>query len=122
LAIQGVIVTILAFSLLFFPAFMASVWPWKITRLLAQIYSAPFLAYGLSSLMLSRRQTWTEIRVVVVATFVFALGVLLASLIHRQLFSLSNLSTWLWFGGFLLATIMLGLLSLRSMREGKSTA
>jgi hypothetical protein len=121
LAIQGVILTILALSLLLFPEFMVMVWPWKITRLLAQIYSAPFLAYGLSSIMLSRRQTWTEIRVVVVATFVFAFGVLLASLIHRQLFSLSKLSTLLWFGGFLLATIMLGLLSLRSMREGKST-
>jgi hypothetical protein len=121
LAIQGVIVTTLALSLLFFPEFMMSVWPWKITPLLAQIYSAPFLAYGLSSLMLSRQQTWVEIRVVVMATFVFAFGVLLASLIHRQLFTLSNLSTLLWFGGFLLTTIMLGLLTLRSVHEGKST-
>jgi hypothetical protein len=95
LAIQGVVVTILALSLLLFPELMMSVWPWKITRLLAQIYSAPFLAYGLSSLMISRQQTWREIRVVVTATFVFAFGVLLASIIHRQLFSLINLSTWL---------------------------
>ena len=119
LAIQGVIVTILALSLLFFPESMVAVWPWKITRLLAQIYSAPFLAYGLSSLMLSRQQTWTEIRVVVMATFVFALGVLLASFIHYQLFALINVSSLLWFGGFLLATIMLGLLTILTLRENR---
>jgi hypothetical protein len=120
LAIQGVVVTILALTLLLAPEFMVAVWPWKITRLLAQLYSAPFLAYGLSSLMLSRQQTWTEIRVVVTATFVFAFGVLLASFIHRQLFSLMSLSTLLWFGGFLLLTIMLGLLTIRTLRERRS--
>jgi len=119
LAMQGSIVTVVAFALLLFPTFMVTVWPWKITRLLAQIYSAPFLAYGLSSLMLSRRQAWAEIRVVVTATFVFAFGVLLASFLHRELFSLSNISTVLWFVGFLLATIMLGLLSIRAVRQGR---
>jgi tetrahydromethanopterin S-methyltransferase subunit F len=115
---QGVVVTLLALALLLAPEFMVTVWPWKITRLLAQIYSAPFLAYGVSSLMLSRRQTWLEVWVVVTGTFAFALGVLLASFIHRQLFSLADLSTWLWFGGFLVATVMLGVLSVRSIREG----
>jgi hypothetical protein len=122
LSAQGVLVTILALFLLLAPEFMASVWPWKITRLLAQIYSAPFLAYGLSSLMSSRLQTWAEIRVVVTATFVFAFGVLLASFLHGELFSPRALSTWLWFGGFVLATSMLGLLTLRATREKPGTA
>jgi hypothetical protein len=122
LAIQGVIVTTLALALLLFPEPLVAVWPWNITRLLAQIYSAPFLAYGLSSLMLSRQKVWTEIRVVVTATFVFAFGVLLASFIHRELFSFVNMSTWLWFGGFLLPTIMLGVLTARALQERGSTA
>ncbi|HET6822554.1 MAG TPA: hypothetical protein VFH34_07880 [Anaerolineales bacterium] len=122
LCVQGILVTALALILLLAPDFMVSVWPWNITRLLAQIYSAPFLAYGLSSLMISRLNTWREIRVVVTATFVFALGVLLASLIHRGLFSSSNLSTWLWFGGFLLATVMLGFLTVRAIQTGRATA
>lgn len=116
LFIQGILVTALALVLLLAPDFMVSVWPWNITRLLAQIYSAPFLAYGISSLMISRLQTWAEIRVVVTGTFVFALGVLLASFIHRALFSPGNLSTWIWFGGFLLATVVLGLLMLRAVQ------
>lgn len=118
---QGIVVTVLALTLLFVPEFMVNVWPWKITRLLAQIYSAPFLAYGLSSLMLSRQQTWPEVRVVVIGTFVFAFSVLLASFIHRELFSLSNVATGVWFGGFLLATVMLGLLTVRSIQAGSLT-
>jgi hypothetical protein len=115
---QGAAITLLALALLFAPEFMVEVWPWKITRLLAHLYSAPFLAYGLSSLMISREQTWPEVRVVVIGTFVFALGVLLASMIHRELFSLSKLAAWIWFGSFLLATVILGVLSTRAIREG----
>lgn len=121
LLVQGVAVTILALALLLAPDFMANLWPWQITRLLAQIYAAPFLAYGLSSLMLSRKQSWSEIRVVVAATFVFAFGVLLASLIHRQLFSAASISAWLWFGGFLSVTVVLGLLSVRAIQAGSSS-
>jgi hypothetical protein len=118
---QGVVVTTLALALLLTPEFMVNVWPWKITRLLAQIYSSPFLAYGLSSLVLSRQRTWLEVRVLVVSAFVFGCGVLLASFIHRGVFSPANAATWLWFGGFLLATATLGLLSVQSIRAGGST-
>jgi hypothetical protein len=119
---QGILVTALALVLLLTPEYMVIVWPWKITQMLAQIYSAPFLAYGLSSLMISRLQTWAEIRVVVTATFVFALCVLIASLIHRALFSTENLSTWIWFGGFFLATVILGLLTLGATRARRAAA
>ena len=115
---QGILVTLLALFLLFLPDLMVSVWPWNISRLLAQIYAAPFLAYGVSSVMIGRLQSWPEVRVVVTATFVFALGVLLASVIHRQLFTLAALATWLWFGGFLIATAMLGLLTVQAMQKG----
>ena len=122
LSAQGVLVTALALVLLLAPEFMVSVWPWKISRLLAQIYSAPFLAYGLSSFMISRLRNWSEIRIVVTATFVFAFGVLLASFIHGALFASTAISTWLWFGGFLLATVMLGLLTIQAARVGRGTA
>lgn len=121
LGVQGLTVTGLALLLLLFPEQMVAAWPWKITRLLAQLYSAPFLAYGLSSLMLSRQKTWAELRVVVTATFVFAFGVLLASFLHRQLFSRISVSAWVWFAGFFLATIILGVLTLRTMRESSRT-
>ena len=48
-------------------------------------------------------------RIPVIAMLVFGLGVLLASLRHAALFTLGAPATWLWFGGFGLATIVLAL-------------
>ena len=117
--VQGVVMTSLAAFLLIAPQFMVNVWPWKITVLLAQMYSAPFLSYGLGSLMLSRQQMWMEARVAVIGIFVFTFGVLLASLIHCELFSITNMAVWIWFGGFLLATVTLGILSFYSVRDSR---
>jgi hypothetical protein len=119
LLVQGIVVTTLAVALLLLPDLMLTVWPWKITRMLAQLYSAPFLSFGLISLMLSRRQTWHEVRVAVTATLVFVVGVLLASFIHLQVFSFVMLSAWLWFLGFGVVTVVLGLLSARALRVGR---
>jgi hypothetical protein len=116
LFVQGLIVTLLSLALLFAPALMVSLWPWKITRLLAQIYSAPFLSYGFGSLMLSRRETWNEGRVVLAGTVVFALGVLIASIIHRDLFSFVSISSLVWFCGFGIASAALGYFFAQSIR------
>jgi hypothetical protein len=107
---QGGVVTLLALALLLAPGVLATVWPWKITPLLAQLYSAPFLSYGLGSLLLATRRTWLETRIALAAMWVFALGVLLASLIHNALFALSSPATWLWFASFVVATLALAFL------------
>jgi hypothetical protein len=114
LFVQGIVATLLGLTLLLVPNFMVSAWPWKITPLLAHLYSAPFLSYGIGSLLLARRQTWNEVRIAVTATFVFAVGVLIASILHRSLFSATDLSDWLWFIGFTIANLILGLLSVRA--------
>jgi hypothetical protein len=75
------------------------------------LYSAPFLSYGLGSLLLAGRQTWLETRIALAAMSVFALSVLLASLIHHALFSINSLPTWLWFAGFITAAFALACLS-----------
>jgi hypothetical protein len=116
LLIQGILTTLLGLALLFATGFMVQVWPWSITPLLAQLYAAPLLSYGIGSLLLARAQTWLQVRIAVTAILVFALGVLIASFIHNQLFSAANVSTWLWFGGFTPATLMLALLSIRAFQ------
>lgn len=116
--LQGSSVTLLALLLVLAPAAAASLWPWKITPILAQIYSAPFLAYGLGSLQAARQHTWAEVRIVVYATLVFALSVLTASWLHASLFSPGAIATWLWFGGFATASLGLALFGLVSpLRE-----
>jgi hypothetical protein len=116
LLVQGILITLLGLALLFFPSVMVSAWPWEITQLLAHIYSAPFLSYGIGSLLLAGQKTWAEVSIAVRAMLVFTAGVLLASLIHRNLFSATEPAAWFWFGGFLISTFMLGLLSVHSLR------
>lgn len=102
--VQGVAVTALAVALLVAPAAVAAVWPWEVTPPLAQIYSAPFLAYGLGSLACARAAAWDEVRIAVAATVVFTAAVLAASWHHRALFAPAAPASWLWFGGFAVAT------------------
>jgi hypothetical protein len=106
---QGGLVTLLALSLLIAPSWMVTLWPWKITPILAHIYSAPFLSYGLGSLYAVSQETWREVRIVIYATLVFTVGVLLASLHHANLFDFGIFSTWLWFGGFTISSLALAL-------------
>jgi hypothetical protein len=119
LLLQGIVFCALALLLLFTPNFMSGVWPWKISAMLAQMYSSPFLSYGLSSIMLSRRTAWLEVRIMVLVILVFALGSLVVSLVHRGLFSATNPATFVWFAGFLVIAAMLGALTLSCLRDAR---
>jgi hypothetical protein len=123
LCIQGGLVTLLALCLLVAPVWMVSLWPWKITPVLAHIYSAPFLSYGLGSLYAISQRTWAEVRIVIYATLVFTVAVLIASLYHAALFDFSRIAPWLWFSGFALTSIALGLFgSVPSFRSQSQVA
>jgi hypothetical protein len=100
LVVQGIVLTGLALALFILPQAMSEVWPWSITTLLGQLYGAPFLSYGLGSILAARRRVYPELRLFLVGTAVFAGGVLLASALHFALFSTSQLATWVWFIGF----------------------
>jgi hypothetical protein len=113
---QAVVVLPLAGALLLFPAAVAPVWPWPITPLLAHLYSAPFFSFGLGALLATRQRALADVRLYVLATFVFAAGVLVASVVHRALFSTADLSDWLWFYAFVYATLALGAATLQAFR------
>lgn len=112
LTVQGVVVTALALLMFLLPGLAVQVWPWAITPLLAQLYSAPFLSYGFGSLYAARQSAYAKVRIVLIGTFVFALAVLLASYLHLALFSTADLADWLWFLGFGIATLALGVWSI----------
>ena len=119
LYLQGGVDTLLGLSLLIAPAAMTALWPWKITPVLAHMYSAPFLSYGLGALYATRQQTWPEVRLVVYLTLTFSVLVLVGSMLHQQLFKLGTPSAWLWFGGFGLAALVLALFSAIPALRGK---
>ncbi len=97
---QGGVLVLLALGLFLFPDAAAGAWPWPITPLLAQIYGAPFLSYGLGSLCAARQETRPEVRLFLVGTLVFAAGVQVSSGLHRALFSSTSPAAWIWFVGF----------------------
>jgi hypothetical protein len=107
LRVQGVVVLTLGLALLLFPAAVATVWPWAVTTLLAQLYSAPFSSYGLGALLAAREPTLPGVRLYLLGTLAFGAGVLLASAQHLALFSSAHVSDWLWFGAFGVATVAL---------------
>jgi hypothetical protein len=107
LLVEGAIATVVAVALLFAPRFMVTLWPWAVPPLLAQIYSAPFLAYGLGGLYAATQGTWAEVRIPILGTLAFAVGVLVASWLHAGLFNFGSPSAWVWFGGFVVASLAL---------------
>jgi hypothetical protein len=116
LRVQGSVAGALALALLLAPGAMVDVWPWPITSLLAQLYSAPLLAYAMGSLVLAAQRSARDIRVGAVTILVFAAGVLIASSLHLDLFSAGDLADWLWFGSFTAATAGLGAVVAWSLR------
>jgi len=120
LAALGVVATVLGVALLTIPVAMQGVWPWPIEPLLARIYAAPFLSYGLGSLAMARARTWSSARIPVLATLVFTGGVLVASTLHRALFSATQLPDQLWFLAFAAATLALATIGVRGARPAAS--
>lgn len=120
LAIQGTVAVALALGLLLLPRTMIALWPWAITPLLTQIYSAPFLAYGVGSLYASRQHGWSEVRIPVIATLVLTLVAVITSFMHSGLFNAASPSTWVWFCGLGLAA--LGLAAFVSVPRLRSSA
>jgi hypothetical protein len=116
----GILFSFVGFSLFFMPTVMSTLWPWKVTTLLLQLYSAPFLAYGIGSVQMASQDQWTEIRIGVVAAFVFSACVLIASILHRALFSRADISDWIWFIVFSLLTLVFGLISLKALQPHPS--
>jgi hypothetical protein len=104
---QGTVAVVLAVSLLFAPQFMTTLWPWKIPVAVAHIYGAPFLSFSTGSLYAARQRAWSEVRIQILGTLVFAVGVLTASRIHIKLFNFQTPSAWIWFGGFGLVSVAL---------------
>lgn len=116
---QGIGAISLSLCLFLFPSFMAGVWPWKITTLLAQIYSGPFLSYGIGSLLLARCTRAPEVRLPAASMLAFALLVLIASFMHRALFTAGSASAIVWFGGFIIAALVLGVITLRTVQPSR---
>jgi len=116
LFLQGILFFLLAILLFFAPAFMTTLWPWKVTTVLAQMYAGPLLSYGLGSLFFSRQEKWLGVRAILPGMLVFTVTTVIISFIHLGLFSFNEIPDLLWFGWFLLASLLLAILTFRALQ------
>jgi hypothetical protein len=116
LFIQGILFTLLAVFLFTAPAFMTTLWPWKVTPVLAQMYAGPLLSYGLGSLFYARQTKWLGARAVLPGMLVFSVTTVIISFIHIGLFSFNEVPDLIWFGWFSLASLLLALLTFRALQ------
>lgn len=113
---QGVIVTLLSIALFFAPAWMSTLWPWKVTPVLAQMYAGPLLSYGLGSLLFARQEQWLGVRAIVPAMLAFTATTVVISFLHIGLFSFNEVADLLWFGWFLIMTVLLARMTVRVLQ------
>lgn len=113
---QGIVISLLAVALFLAPGFMSTLWPWKVTPVLAQMYAGPMLSYGVGSFVYSKQDQWLGVRSVVPGMFSFVLATVIVSFMHFGLFSLTEVADLLWFAWFSISTLLLGVMTLRSLR------
>jgi hypothetical protein len=111
---QGILFSLLAALLFLAPTLMSTLWPWKVTPVLAQMYAGPLLSYGLGSLFYSRQDKWLGVRSILPGMLVFAATTAVISFVHISLFSFDEVADLLWFGWFLSASLVLAVLTFRA--------
>jgi hypothetical protein len=118
LLVQGILFSVLAVLLFFAPAFMSTLWPWKVSQVLAQMYAGPLLSYGAGSLLFSRQEKWMGVRAILPGMLIFSVTTVLISFLHSSLFSFNEIPDLLWFGWFMFASLILALLTFRALQPG----
>ena len=113
---QSILFSLLAVLLFIAPAFMTTVWPWRVTPVLAQMYAGPLLSYGLGSLLFSRQEKWLGVRSILPGMLIFTVITVIISFLHISLFSFNEVPDLLWFGWFIVSSLILTALTFRALQ------
>ncbi|MDP9240224.1 MAG: hypothetical protein M3O55_06225, partial [Actinomycetota bacterium] len=93
---QAVVFGALGVALLLAPNSLLSGWPWVLTRLLARVYAAFFLAFALGAVLAAYERRAAAVRAFAAGSLVLLLSTLVTSLIHLARFD-HGAGRWLWF-------------------------
>lgn len=119
---QGLLLLALAAGLFAWPDDAGSVWPWRISPFLAQVYAGPLLALALTSLLLARRRNWAEIRIPCTGLAVFAGLALQAFALHASVFDPARVVTWCWLAALGLVGGVAARLAVLAARQEQAVA
>ena len=104
---QGILVSVLAIALFLAPGLMSTLWPWKVTPVLAQMYAGPLLSYGLGSFLFAKQEQALGVRAIVPAMLAFTVTTVVVSILHINLFAFNEIADLLWFAWFIISSIIL---------------
>jgi hypothetical protein len=103
---QAVVMGAFGVLLLLAPQTAIDIWPWKLTVILARLYGAFFLAYGVVAALAAWEAHLPALRAFVISSFLLMTLSMLAVLPHRARFT-SEAAQLVWFGGFGLGALLL---------------
>ncbi|HEX5416847.1 MAG TPA: hypothetical protein VFZ25_14380 [Chloroflexota bacterium] len=86
------------------PALASTIWPWKITALLAQVYGAFLFSFGGSAVLAAWEARPSAVRPFVASTVTLAVLTVVASLIHLDRFA-PGIASLVWFIVFAIALV-----------------
>lgn len=104
LGVLGAFALAVSLLLLFMPGYMVSVWPWKLSLMLAQIYGGPLLGLAVIALLMTAADK-DECFISAVGIAMFPVLALAASLMHLNLFKPLELSSVIWFASLGIASL-----------------
>lgn len=113
---EAAVLGMLGWFMIALPEAAATVWPWRIEPLTAQLYSCFFLAFAMIALLVSREQRPVLVRNFTISSLALVSFMLLASVLYLGRFG-NELSTWLWFG-----TLAIGITSFTAVLVGGAVA
>ena len=115
---QGILIIVLSIALFLAPGLMSTLWPWKVTPVLAQMYAGPLLSYGLGSFLFAKQEQALGVRAIVPAMLAFTVTTVLVSFMHISLFSFAEFADLLWFAWFIISSVFLAVMAMRVMQAG----
>jgi len=104
LVAAGAVFTVLGIVLFINPALFIPLWPWELTPLIARVVAAWIFLPGLGALGAIYEPRYMAYRPLIQLSIVWALLVLIGSLLHLDAFDFGRPLAWLWF--IYLATII----------------
>ena len=104
LVAAGAVFTLLGIVLFINPALFIPLWPWELTPLIARVVAAWIFLPGLGAVAAAYEPRYTAYRPLIQLSAVWAVLVLIGSLLHLDAFDFGRPLTWLWF--IYLATII----------------
>ena len=113
---QGVLVSLLSIALFLAPESMSTLWPWKVTPVLAQMYAGPLLSYGLGSFLFAKQDQVLGVRAIVPAMLAFTITTVIVSFLHVSLFSFNEIADLLWFAWFIISSVFLAIMTTHVMQ------